>query len=138
MPKIIWMDSGLCSYLAGYNDPRELQSSSSSGHYLESFIISEIIKSYRSAGITPNISYFRNKKKNEIDLVFYENDKLYPFEIKKTAEPTINMLNNFESLNDCKKEVMPGGIICFYNKLMHIDKKNYILPISSVINIIEK
>lgn len=138
MPKIIWMDSGLCSYLAGYNDPRELQSSSSSGHYLESFIISEIIKSYRSAGITPNISYFRNKKKNEIDLVFYENDKLYPFEIKKTAEPTINMLNNFESLNDCKKEVMPGGIICFYNKLMHIDKKNYILPISSVINIIKK
>ena len=138
MPKIIWMDSGLCSYLSGYNDPRELQSSSSSGHYLESFIISEIIKSYRSAGITPNISYFRNKKKNEIDLVFYENDKLYPFEIKKTAEPTINMLNNFESLNDCKKEVMPGGIICFYNKLMHIDKKNYILPISSVINIIEK
>ena len=138
MPKIIWMDSGLCSYLAGYNDPRELQSSSSSGHYLESFIISEIVKSYRSAGITPNISYFRNKKKNEIDLVFYENDKLYPFEIKKTAEPTINMLNNFESLNDCKKEVMPGGLICFYNKLMHIDKKNYILPISSVINIIKK
>lgn len=138
MPKIIWMDSGLCSYLAGYNDPRELQSSSSSGHYLESFIISEIVKSYRSAGITPNISYFRNKKKNEIDLVFYENDKLYPFEIKKTAEPTIIMLNNFESLNDYKKEVMPGGIICFYNKLMHIDKKNYILPISSVINIIKK
>lgn len=138
MPKIIWMDSGLCSYLAGYNDPRELQSSSSSGHYLESFIISEIVKSYRSAGITPNISYFRNKKKNEIDLVFYENDKLYPFKIKKTAEPTIIMLNNFESLNDCKKEVMPGGIICFYNKLMHIDKKNYILPISSVINIIKK
>lgn len=138
MPKIIWMDSGLCSYLAGYNDPRELQSSSSSGHYLESFIISEIVKSYRSAGITPNISYFRNKKKNEIDLVFYENDKLYPFKIKRTAEPTIIMLNNFESLNDCKKEVMPGGIICFYNKLMHIDKKNYILPISSVINIIKK
>lgn len=135
MPKIIWMDTGLCSYLAGYTSARELQLSTSSGHYLETFIISEIIKSYNSNGLTPNISYFRDKNKNEIDLVFFENDKLYPFEIKKTAEPDKNMISSFEYLKMGNKEIMPGGIICFTDRLMHIDKYNYSIPISSIINI---
>ena len=69
MPKIVFMDTGLCSYLAGYESARDLQLSSSSGHYLESFIISEIVKSYNAKGIEPDISYYRDKDKNEIDLI---------------------------------------------------------------------
>ena len=34
MSKIIFMDTGLCSYLAGFKDARKLQLSSSAGHYL--------------------------------------------------------------------------------------------------------
>ena len=39
MPKIIFMDTGLAAYLAGWDSAKELQLSSVSGHYLESFII---------------------------------------------------------------------------------------------------
>ena len=135
MPKIIFMDSGLCSYLAGWDSARDLQFSSSAGHYLEAFIIREIIKSYNAIGETPNISYYRDKEKNEIDLIFYRNKKIYPFEIKKTASPAESMIKTFYKLEDTGREVAPGGIICFYDKLMHLDKKHYIIPISSVINI---
>ncbi len=135
MPKIIFMDSGLCSYLAGWDSARDLQFSSSAGHYLEAFIISEIIKSYNAIGETPNISYYRDKEKNEIDLIFYRNKKIYPFEIKKTASPAESMIKTFYKLEDTGREVAPGGIICFYDTLMHLDKKHYIIPISSVINI---
>ena len=133
--KIIFMDSGLCSYLAGWDSARDLQFSSSAGHYLEAFIISEIIKSYNAIGETPNISYYRDKEKNEIDLIFYRNKKIYPFEIKKTASPAESMIKTFYKLEDTGREVAPGGIICFYDTLMHLDKKHYIIPISSVINI---
>ena len=67
MPKIVFMDSGPCSYLAGWDNARELQLNEKSGHYLETYIISEIIKSYNSVGIEPKISYYRDKEKNEIN-----------------------------------------------------------------------
>lgn len=134
IPKIIFMDTGLACYLAGWSSARDLQLSSSAGHYLKSYIISEIVKSYNARGIRPNISYYRDKDGKEIDLIFYKNNKLYPFEIKKTASPNSDMIRNFKELQKTKKEIGTGGIICFYDELMHLDKNNYIIPVSSVIN----
>lgn len=134
MPKIVFMDTGLCSYLAGWESARDLQLSSVSGHYLETYIVSEIVKSYNAIGKTPNISYYRDKDKNEIDLVFYKNNKLYPFEIKKTAMPNISMIKNFKMLENSGKEMEAGGVICLYDKFMRLDEKNYIIPVSCVIN----
>ena len=134
VPKIIFMDTGLASYLAGWESAKELQLSSNAGHYLETYVISEIVKSYNSRGIRPNLSYYRDKEKNEIDLIIYNNNKLYPFEIKKTASPTLAMIKNFKCLEKTTKEIGTGGIICCYDTLMHLDEKNYIVPISSVIN----
>ena len=133
-PKIIFMDTGLACFLAGWESAKELQLSSNAGHYLETFIISEIVKSYNAKGIRPNLSYYRDKEKNEIDLIIYKNNKLYPFEIKKTASPNKTMIKNFKLLEKSKKEIGVGGIICCYDDLMHLDENNYIIPIASVIN----
>ncbi len=135
IPKIYFMDTGLAAYLAGWESARDLQLSSTSGYYLENFVICEIIKSYNARGIKPNLSYYRDKEKHEIDLVFYKNNKLYPFEIKKTASPNSSMISSFKYLENSKKEIATGGIICLYDNLMKMDEKNYIIPISSVINI---
>ncbi len=83
MPKVVWMDSGLCSFLAGYDDAKSLQMSASSGHYLETYIISDIIKSYNAIGEEAKINYFRDSGKHEIDLVFFNAEEIFPFEIKK-------------------------------------------------------
>lgn len=135
IPKIYFMDTGLAAYLAGWESARDLQLSSTSGHYLENFVICEIIKSYNARGIKPNLSYYRDKEKHEIDLVFYKNNKLYPFEIKKTASPNSSMISSFKYLENSKKEIATGGIICLYDNLMKMNEKNYIIPISSVINV---
>ena len=134
IPKIIFMDTGLAAFLAGWESAKDLQLSEKSGHYLETFIISEIVKSYNAKGIKPNISYYRDKDKNEIDLIMYKNDTIYPFEIKKTASPNLRMISNFKILEKTNKKIGNGGIICCYDKLMHLDENNMIIPISSVIN----
>lgn len=136
-PKIIFMDTGLACFLAGWESAKELQLSSNAGHFLETYIISEIIKSYNAKGIRPNLSYYRDKEKNEIDLIVYKNNKLYPFEIKKTSMPNISMIKQFKMLEKTKKEIGTGGIICCYDNLMRLDNYNYIVPISSVINAID-
>lgn len=133
-PKIVFMDTGLACFLAGWETARDLQFSSTAGHYLETYIVSEIIKSYNAQGVRPNLSYYRDKEKNEIDLIIYKNNKLYPFEIKKTASPNQSMIKHFKVLEKSNKEIGTGGIICCYDDLMHLDDKNYIIPISSVIN----
>lgn len=45
-PKIYFMDTGLACYLAGYLDARTLERSAYSGQIFETYVISEIIKSY--------------------------------------------------------------------------------------------
>ena len=136
IPKIIFMDTGLASYLSGWETARNLQLSSNSGHYLETFIISEIIKTYNSLGKQLNITYYRDKEKNEIDLIIEKNNTLYPFEIKKTASPNENMIKNFDKLKSNRKKIGAGGIICLADELVHLNKKHYVIPISSVINVI--
>ena len=42
------MDTGLAAFLAGWENARELQLSSLAGHYLETYVIGEIIKDYNA------------------------------------------------------------------------------------------
>ena len=134
MPKIIFMDTGLASYLAGWKSARELQLSEKSGHYLESYIISDIIKTYNNYGENLDITFYRNKEKEEIDLIMRQNGKLYPFEIKKTSNPKKEMLKNFDDLKNTKQKIGKGGIICLFDELISMDEEHYIIPISSVIS----
>ena len=134
MPKIVFMDSGLASFLAGFTSARELQLSKDSGNYLETYIVSEIIKSYDNNCIPLDISHFRNKEKKEIDLIITKNSKIYPLEIKKTANPNRQMLKNFSYLEKADVSLGSGGLICLYDTLLPIDDKKYYIPIGSVIN----
>lgn len=134
LPKIVFMDSGLCSFLAGFTSTRELQLSSESGNYLETYIVSEIIKSYDNNSISLDITHFRNKEIEEIDLIITKNSKVYPLEIKKTANPNRTMLKSFKYLEKANVKLGTGELISLYEELIPLDDKNYYMPISSVIN----
>ena len=133
MPKIIFMDLGLACYLANWESAKALQLSDLSGHFFESYVISELIKSYDNKGVRLEISHFRNKETEEIDLIMFKNNTLYPLEIKKTANPRKDMMKNFKYLEKTNMKIGQGGIICLYDKLMKLDENNYIIPVSSVI-----
>jgi Predicted ATPase (AAA+ superfamily) len=133
MPKIVFMDTGLCTFLTKWDSKETLEASSVSGHVFETWIISEIVKKYQNNGITnPPIFYYRDKDKNEIDLIIDKNNKLYPFEIKKTANPNKEIVKTFNMLNKTKKEIGTGGIICMYQEILPIDEKNYIIPVGCI------
>lgn len=133
-PKIIFLDTGLCSYLCGWNSHENLMYSSQSGHFLENFIISELIKNKRNSDedIKYNIYYYRDKDGKEIDLVIEMDNTIYPFEIKKTANPTKNMINNFKVLDNSKLTVGNGGILCFYPDELPLDEKNKSYPLTVI------
>ena len=133
-PKIIFMDTGLCAYLCGWSSKETLENSSTSGQFLETYVISEIIKNMRNVirKLNYKIFYYRDIDQKEIDLIFEVDNTIYPFEIKKTASPSFSMLNNFKILENKKLNVGNGGLLCFYPEIYPLDEKNKSYPISVI------
>lgn len=133
-PKIIFLDSGLCSYLCGWNSGENIMNSTVSGHYLEAFVISELIKNKRNSlqDLNYNIYYYRDRDGKEIDLIISLDNVIYPFEIKKTANPQKSMISNFQVLQNKNLNVGNGGLLCFYPTIIPLDENNKSYPISVI------
>ena len=87
-PKLYFLDSGLLCYLLGIRKPDELTVHSSRGAIFESWVISELCKSYYHAGKQPAMYYFRDSNNNEIDLLLDHGPEVLPIEIKSSQ--TVN------------------------------------------------
>lgn len=133
-PKIIFMDTGLCAYLCGWSSKETLENASTSGQFLETYVISEIIKNMRNnkRTLNYNIFYYRDRDQKEIDLIFELDNIIYPFEIKKTGNPNKSMINNFSILENKQLNVGSGGLLCFYPDIIPLNEKHKAYPISVI------
>lgn len=127
-PKLYFRDTGLACYLTRWLTPETLANGNMSGNMFETYVISEILKSYSNAGIDYRycVSYYRGKDKlrhaegtnireteAEIDFIIEENGILYPIEIKKTEAPKADMTKAFRVLDNLKdKKRGCGAVIC--------------------------
>ena len=126
-PKVYFRDTGLASYLTRWLTPETLAYGAMAGNMFETFVISEILKSYSNQGIDYRycVSYYRGKDKKrirrdgkeievegEIDFIIEENGVLYPIEIKKNTSETAYAASAFQVLDrvEDKKRGM-GAVI---------------------------
>ncbi len=131
-PKVIFMDSGICSYLCGINTLKALENYTNLGFLYENYIISELIKINDNYSLNNYFMFYRDKDGNEIDIVIRDFDNVYhPYEIKFKSNADVSMISSFKKLNSLN--VGNGGIICNSNKLENLTAKNQIIPISSII-----
>lgn len=128
-PKLYFMDTGLCAFLSGWLTSEVLERGAMSGAMLETYVISEIIKSYLHHGRTPRIYFFRDKEKNEVDLLIEENGMLYPIEIKKTGSLQNIDLKAFEVIQKLGLPIAHGGVICGVNSLLPLSANIDAIPI---------
>lgn len=133
-PKLYFMDTGLACYLALWNNPRALELSAMAGAMFENYVISEIIKGYASQGIDTRsrLCYYRDNNGAEIDLIILENGKLYPVEIKKSADPGKSALKNFSVLDSLPETVGEGAVICMTPLVIPLDEKNKLVPVRCI------
>jgi len=129
-PKLYFLDTGLCCYLTGWSDPTTLEAGAMSGALLETFVVSEVIKSWWHNGKQAPLFFYRDKDKKEIDLLIVTNQTAYPIEIKKTGVPSKKAIQAFSALEHIKMDVGEGGLVCFVNLVTPIDEKNNAIPVS--------
>lgn len=139
-PKIYFRDTGLACYLTRWISADALKNSAVAGNMFETFIVSEILKSYSNEGkdYRFHIFYYRGKDRrhtgeNEIDLIIEENGILYPIEIKMSGNPKANMANTNQVLDKIpdKKRGM-GIILCLIDKKTYLRENLIALPIEYI------
>lgn len=113
-PKIYFMDTGLVCHLTRWTTSEQLRRGAVAGHVFETFVVSEVLKSYMNAGANlHDVWLYRDSKKREIDLVIRDGHVLHPVEVKTGALVRKDAIKSFSCLEDMVDfEVGFGHVIC--------------------------
>jgi len=140
MPLLHFLDTGLCAYLLKWGNPEALELGAMSGAFFETYVFSEVYKSFLNAGREPPLYWYRDKEKREIDFLIFENGTLSPVEVKKSASPGKETVKHFRALDPLAGRGKPGepegmnvlrgngAVVCMANDLLPLDQKNWYVP----------
>ena len=132
-PKLYFLDTGLASYLARLNNPEVLKNSIFSGRFVETYIVNEIIKSYKNNNKKTNFYYYRDADQKEIDLIMLEGGTLHFIECKSGISYSKKDVSAFVTLrNKTKYKVGASGIVCLTDTIYSIDEDVYAIPIGAI------
>jgi len=141
--RMYFLDTGFCAYLTRMNSPEFLERSAMDGAFFETWVVSEIYKSYINHGERPPLYYYRDQNKKEIDLIIHQNNTVHPVEIKKGASPKgaakhFSVLkpiaeepseeDRFSGAAHLKTEIGTGAVVCLASNILPIDKNNWLVP----------
>jgi predicted AAA+ superfamily ATPase len=137
-PLLHFLDTGLCAYLLKWESAETLEAGAANGAFFETYVFSEIYKSFLNAGMEPPLYYYRDRDKKEIDLLIYRDGVLYPVEMKRNASPGKEALKNFGVLTpvvssqaetELKTKIGAGAVVCMATDLLPIDAQNWRVPV---------
>lgn len=139
-PKVYFRDTGLACFLTRYPTAEAAMNGALAGQLFETFVVSEILKSFSNAGLDyrMHVTYYRGKDKSEkreseIDLLIEYGDTIYPVEIKMSANPKLAMTNTFDVIEKIKgKERGLGIILCMYESPLWLNERTIALPIEYI------
>ena len=106
-PKLYFLDTGLASFLAGFDGPRALGGSALIGPMFETLALGQMVRHFANRGLRPNLYFYRDHQGNEVDFVIPIGEKLRLIECKWSETPSPGA-RGFDALT---KALGPGGII---------------------------
>jgi len=132
-PKLHFLDIGLAAYLTRWMTAETLRIGAMNGYFFESFVISEILKSYTNAGKEVDLYFLRDGAQREIDLLIHQNNTLYPIEIKTHSDPDPKDIKNFAMLDEIKNVTAgEGGVICLAKEILPLKGNHKIIPVWAI------
>lgn len=147
-PKLYFRDTGLVCYLTKWTTPDVLRLGAMNGAIFETFVVSEILKTYANEGkgYRDHVFFYRGKDKtrkradgsqepidSEIDLILEENGILYPVEIKMTASPDASMASAFAVLDGVPdKKRGTGVLLCLCDRRTSLRENLVALPVEFI------
>lgn len=110
-PKLYFLDVGLAAYLMGIRSKTDVLHHPLRGELFETMVVGELIKHYYNRGITPPLSFFRDSRGHEIDVIISQGTALFPLEIKSGSTINQEFFSNLTYFNRLQKNDQPSGLI---------------------------
>lgn len=111
-PKLYFTDSGLLCHLLRLESKEDLLLSQYKGAVVETFAVSELIKTRLNQGKKPNLTFYRDKSGFEVDTIADWN-RTFAIEIKSSGEPESKLSANTRKYVDLRRDQHTGGAV-FY------------------------
>lgn len=133
-PKLHFMDTGLACYLANMSAPEMLFGTQQAGHFFESWVVGQIVRSYQAAGLDPaNYLYcYRDDGGREIDLLIARNGRLYPVEIKLSANPGLAAMKHFSVVGELGLPCGTGCVLSLTANTVPVRYRGTIVNVASL------
>lgn len=112
-PKLFFTDVGLASYLLGIENEMQMSRDPLHGHLVENLVILELLKGRLNQGLDPQLYYYRDVQKNEVDVVFKEGHLLVPIEIKSSKTYNGVFLKKLKFFQTLVGERAPKGYLIY-------------------------
>jgi uncharacterized protein len=131
-PKLYFFDTGLAAWLTGYSNPETLFSGALSGALFETLAVTELIKSWWFRGKTPPLYFYRDRDGVEIDVVFDQDGKLHPFEIKRSSSVSLDWPRSFIKIEKVHERAN-GDVLCLVDQPMIVNEfGDRVIPLSTI------
>lgn len=112
-PKLFFIDVGLATYLLGIENPVQVSRDPLRGHLVENLVILELMKWRLNQGLDPQLYYYRDAQKNEVDVIFKKGTELIPIEIKSSKTYNAEFLKKLHFFLNLAKERAPKGYLIY-------------------------
>ncbi|MBC8199922.1 MAG: ATP-binding protein [Desulfobacteraceae bacterium] len=127
-PKVMWIDPGLASFLAGHYDPKSLQSSREAGGIFESMVYLHLNALAQLLIPKPRIFYWRTTTGKEVDFVLEWGRKLLAIEVKLLNKPKFSDIKTLKLFLNEYPETSAGILIYGGDEVKIMDEKIAAIP----------
>lgn len=110
-PKMYFVDTGLVCFLLDIQSSEELSRYYNRGAIFETFVISEILKSWVHNAKSPSFYFYRDFEKSEVDLLIHDSGVYYPIEIKSSVTVSSKKLTGLEAFKKNVKNSAMASVI---------------------------
>ncbi len=133
-PKLHFMDTGLACHLSRIADPTTLFASRQAGHFFESWVVGQIVRSYQSAGLDPSnyLYFYRDDAMREMNLLISRSGKLHPVEIKMSANPGSDAMKHFTVIDEMGIDRAPGCVLSLSQNIIPVRDRGFIVNVSEL------
>lgn len=131
-PKLYFLETGLAAWLVQWSSAATLESGPLSQAFLETWILSEVLKSWWYQGKQAPLFYYRDKDKKEVPLLLYQSGSLYPMTIQKTTTPGPSALRDLKVLDLLPVPQKEGCVFSFHPNRLPLSDRIHGVPAAMV------
>lgn len=127
-PKLFFLDSGLLCYLLRIKSVSELQTHPLIGNIFETFVFTELYKSFLNANEEAPLYFWRDSAKKEIDFLLDQNNLSFPVEVKLGQTISKNYMQNMNYWLDFPKNKQDKGCLIYGGTEWQVRGNIQVLP----------